>query len=258
MGRFRRFVAIGDSATEGLEDADGHGGYRGWADRLALLIASRQDEPLEYANLAIRGLRLHEIRESQLAPALALRPDLISIAGGVNDVISPRPRFGELAADFEAMFGAAVDSGATVVTFTMPDPSTISPIGALFAERMAVLNDLIRAAAQATGALLMDFAPYPIAVDPRLWAPDRLHGNTLGHQRIAAALGWRLGIEGCDESWAAPLPEQLPSEPLRHRLAGDVDWAVHYLAPWLGKGIRRVPHGLGISPKRPVPRVVEV
>ena len=55
MTTFRRYVAIGDSSTEGLEDPDGHGGYRGWADRLAQHIADAQDEPLEYANLAIRG-----------------------------------------------------------------------------------------------------------------------------------------------------------------------------------------------------------
>jgi hypothetical protein len=36
---FHRYVAIGDSSTEGLVDPDGAGGYRGWADRLAQLIA---------------------------------------------------------------------------------------------------------------------------------------------------------------------------------------------------------------------------
>ena len=66
MATFRRYVAIGDSSTEGLEDPDGRGGYRGWADRLAQHIADGQDEPLEYANLAIRGMRMREIRIGQL------------------------------------------------------------------------------------------------------------------------------------------------------------------------------------------------
>ena len=70
VATFRRYVAIGDSSTEGLEDPDGQGGYRGWADRLAQHIADAQDEPLEYANLAIRGLRMKEIRISQLEDAL--------------------------------------------------------------------------------------------------------------------------------------------------------------------------------------------
>ena len=72
---FRRYVAIGDSSTEGLEDPDGQGGHVGWADRLAQHIADGQDEPLEYANLAIRGLRIHDIRVGQLnrRPGLAAR-----------------------------------------------------------------------------------------------------------------------------------------------------------------------------------------
>ena len=37
--RFERYVAIGDSSTEGVDDPDGCGGFRGWADRLAERIA---------------------------------------------------------------------------------------------------------------------------------------------------------------------------------------------------------------------------
>src|SRR3954470_6869538 len=88
VATFHRYVAIGDSTTEGLEDPDPRGGYRGWADRLAQHIADAQDEPLEYANLAIRGWRMHEILTSQLDDALAMRPDLLSVFGGMNDVIA--------------------------------------------------------------------------------------------------------------------------------------------------------------------------
>ena len=96
---FRRYVAIGDSSTEGLEDPDDAGGYRGWADRLAQHIADAQDEPLEYANLAVRGLRMREIRIRQLEQALAMGPDLITVFGGMNDVLAPR-------IDFDARGGA--------------------------------------------------------------------------------------------------------------------------------------------------------
>ena len=85
--------------------------------------------------------------------------------------------------------------------------------------------------------MVMDFEQYPITQDPRLWFADRLHGNELGHQRVAAALAWRLGIDGFDDRWATPLE----GEPMRPRgrelLTGDIEWARHYLAPWLGKGI---------------------
>ena len=252
----RRYVAIGDSSTEGLEDPDGQGGYRGWADRLADHLADGQPEPLEYANLAVRGLRMDEIRSTQLAPALELGPDLLTVFGGVNDVIGMRCDFGVIAADYDAIFRGATDLGATVLTFTMPDPAAINPLGRHLRQRMYALNAIIRATAKAYGVLVVDFERYPVAEDPRLWFEDRLHGNALGHEMVAAALAHRLGVEGFDESWAAPLPDARAQPRPREQLATDVDWAVHHLAPWLGRTLRRIPHGLGVSAKRPVPTLV--
>ena len=128
MRTFHRYVAIGDSSTEGLVDPDGDGGYRGWADRLAQLIADGQDAPLEYANLAVRGLRLNEIRNPQFDDALALRPDLMTVFGGVNDVIGFGCDLEEMGADLAAMFGEARADDFTVLTFTLPDPTSINPL----------------------------------------------------------------------------------------------------------------------------------
>lgn len=256
MTTFRRYVAIGDSTTEGLEDPDGQGGYRGWADRLAQHVADAQDEPLEYANLAIRGLRMNEIRTTQFDDALALRPDLLTVFGGVNDVIAPGPDFDSIRADYAAIFSEARAADTTVLTFTMPDPAAINPLGRRLRERMFTLNDIIRAEAERYDVLVMDFQRYPVTEDPRLWFEDRLHGNPLGHEVVAAALAWRLGVPGFDESWAAPLTGEPVRPRSREKFVGDFDWTVHYLAPWLGKGIRGIPPGRGIEPKRPVPTVV--
>ena len=83
---FSRYVAIGDSSTEGLDDPDGRGGYHGWANRLATRVASAQSSPLLYANLAIRGRSTRRIRDEQLGPAVAMRPDLVTLFTGTNDV----------------------------------------------------------------------------------------------------------------------------------------------------------------------------
>ena len=253
---FRRYVAIGDSSTEGLIDPDGQGGYVGWADRLAQHIADGQDEPLEYANLAIRGLRAHDIRTGQLDDALAMRPDLLTIFAGANDVIGPRCDFARVRAEQVIMFGEARRAGCTVVTFTMPDPGAINPLAANLRERVRRLNSIIRSEAEAFGVLLVDFETYPVAEDPRLWFDDRLHGSTLGHTRVAAALAWRLGLPGFDESWAEPLTDELAVRSRRERLAGDLDWVVNHLAPWVGKGIRGLPARLGVERKRPIPTIV--
>jgi lysophospholipase L1-like esterase len=252
---FRRYVAIGDSSTEGLEDPDGKGGYRGWADRLAQHIADSQDEPLEYANLAIRGMRMKEIRTGQLDDALAMQPDLLTVFGGVNDLIAGPCNFDSIRADYVIIFGEARSNGATVLTFTMPDPTAINPLGRYWRDRAARLNDIIRTEAEKRDVLVMDFEQYSVAEDPRLWFEDHLHGNELGHQMIAAALAWRLGIDGFDKRWA-----ELEGEAVwprgREKLRGNINWARNYVAPWLSKGIRGIRQGRGIQRKRPIPTVV--
>ena len=253
---FRRYVAIGDSSTEGLEDPDGQGGYRGWADRLAQHIADGQDEPLEYANLAIRGMRMKEIRTGQLDDALAMRPDLLTVFGGVNDLIAGPVNFDAMRADYVIIFGQACRLGATVLTFTMPDPTAINPLGRYWRDRAARLNDIIRSEAERHGVVVMDFEQYRLAEDPRLWFEDHLHGNELGHQTIAAALAWRLGIDGFDEAWAEPLEGEATWPTGREKLKDDLDWARHYVAPWLSKGIRGIRQGRGVQRKRPIPAVV--
>ena len=259
MTVFRRYVAIGDSSTEGLVDPDEDGGYRGWADRLAQQIADAQGEPLEYANLAIRGLRLREIRDTQFDDALAMEPDLLtdlrrgqrhhrrrSAATGSGCGRTSRP-----------CSARRENTGSTVLTFTMPDPTGINPLGARMRPRAWLLNDVIREEAARAGVLVLDFQQYPIAKDPRLWYEDRLHGNTLGHERVAAALAWRLGIvPASDLSWADPLPEE-PARPAAAATADrGADWAVHHLGPFLSSGLRGIRTGWGIEPKRPVPTVV--
>lgn len=50
---YNRFIALGDSMTEGMQDEKIKGNYRGWADRVADVMASNY-ENFTYANLAIR------------------------------------------------------------------------------------------------------------------------------------------------------------------------------------------------------------
>ena len=199
---------------------------------------------------------MHEIVETQLEPALALAPDLLTVFGGINDVIGRHCDFATIRSDYEAAFEGARAVGATAITFTMPDPAAINPLGKHLRERMYALNAIIRSEAEAHGALVMDFQAYPVAQDPRLWFEDRLHGNALGHGLVAAALAWRLGLPGADDRRAEPLPEELVRPRPREQLVSDLDWAVHHLAPWLGRNLRGIPHGLGVMAKRPVPTVV--
>lgn len=247
---FERYVAIGDSSTEGLDDPDGQGGYRGWANRLAAMIAAAQPSPLLYANLAIRGRSTRRIREEQLEPAVALRPDLVTLFCGTNDVVAFRFDAGAVARDVEHMQRTLIAGGATVVGFTLPDLSTVLPLARPIAARVRALNDALRSAATASGAILVDFAKHPVGSDPRLWSPDRIHANAAGHARIAAALAWAIGLPGTDESWSDPLPAA-PPRSWSEKLAAEIQWGQEYFAPWAWHQLWGRSSGDGRGAKRP-------
>ena len=246
-----RYVAIGDSTTEGLDDPDGAGGYRGWADRLAERVATAQGS-LEYANLAVRGMTAARVRATQLAPALALRPDLSTVVAGLNDAIHPSFDADSTGADVEAMITALTRTGTTVLTFTVPDPGSLMPLGRLLRPRMRALNVALRRAARNGGGLLLDLASYPVAADPRMWSEDRLHANTDGHIRIAAGLAYTLGLDGTDDTWSYPLPTA-PRRGFGQSIAVEVAWLRRHFTPWVLRHLRGRSSGDGRVAKRPQP-----
>jgi lysophospholipase L1-like esterase len=248
--RYERYVALGDSTVEGLDDPDGHGGYRGWADRLAERIASAQGSVL-YANLAIRGRTTRRIREEQLPAALQMRPDLALVVSGTNDLLRPRFDASALRADVETMQRELVSAGATVLTFTLPDLAAVIPLARLLRRRLLAMNHAIRDAAAASGALVCDFAAFPVTSDPRLWSDDRLHANSAGHERIAAALASTLGLEGSDPSWAEPLPGHASPGGAAQLVRSEVAWMRRHFVPWLWRHAHGRSSGDGISAKRP-------
>jgi lysophospholipase L1-like esterase len=246
--RFPRYVAIGDSSTEGIDDPDGSGGYIGWADRLAGRLAHAQGSLL-YANLAVRGRHTRQVRKEQLHLAARMRPTLATVFSGTNDVVSRDFNLRALAADIEEMQGTLVGAGATVLTITLPDLTPVMPMARRLTPRVLALNDAVRTAAARTGAIVVDLAAYPVASDRRLWSDDRLHANAVGHERIAHALAHAIGVPGADESWKLPLPEQ-PGRTIVRRLADELRWVSGHLAPWLWRHARGISSGDRAAAKR--------
>jgi lysophospholipase L1-like esterase len=247
---FNRYVAIGDSTTEGLEDPYPDGsGYRGWADRLAEMLATHNPNLL-YANLAIRGRKVPQMRAEQLEPALALEPDLASVLGGVNDILRRHVDLDAVAADMEAMVAALRTRDSTVIMMTYPDPTAVISVAAdRIRSRVDAFNGMLRAIASRNGAVLVDLERDGIA-HPRLWSEDRLHANGMGHERMAAAASTALGAEWPDESWRATLPP-VPPQALPVRLATNAAWMGRHLAPWVMRRVRGRSSGDGREPKRP-------
>jgi lysophospholipase L1-like esterase len=253
--RYRRYVALGDSSTEGLDDPDGAGHYRGWADRLAEHIA-HANPGLEYANLAVRGRSAGEIAATQLAPAVAMRPDLATVVAGMNDLLRRNFDATSVAGHVAEMVRGLIAVGATVVTFTIPDVSGRMRLGRTLTARTDALNRELRQMAHDSGAILLDLASYELAYDERMWARDRIHGNAAGHAAIANELAHALGVPD-----AAPGALSAALEPPVHRgrramLAEDLRWVRHYVLPWAWRRLRGRTTGDGITAKRPTLRVV--
>lgn len=249
-----RYVAIGDSTVEGLEDPGPDGVYVGWADRLARHLAAVHPG-LTYANLAVRGLTAREVRRTQLQPALDLEPDIAVVVAGVNDVLRPRFDPAALRHDLLTMHAALHEAGARVATFTMPDMARVAPLAVVLRRRLQALNEVTLEAADRYGTAVADLAAEPLASDPSLWHDDRLHGNSEGHRRVALALAEALGVDAGD--WRAPLPP-VPPVPVPVVVVRELAWVATHLAPWLWGRLRGRSAEAPTACKRPEPRPVEV
>lgn len=245
-----RYVALGDSFTEGIGDPEPRspGGHRGWADRVAEVLAAKTED-FAYANLAIRGKLLHQIIDEQLEPALALRPDLMSISAGGNDIIRPGTDPDDIASRLEGAVQKLRSDGATVVLFNGPDIG-MTPVLRRSRGKVAIYNENLRAVAARNDAIVADMWALNELKDPRMWAPDRLHFSPVGHNTVARMVLDSIGVENDLEPFD---PEPLPEISWRKARVDDLGWAKEYLVPWVVRRIRHQSSGDGISPKRPVP-----
>lgn len=247
--RWRSFVALGDSMTEGLQDLDPNGAPIGWADRLAQHLADRAGEPIRYANLAIRGRLLGQILTEQIEPALALKPDLVSLWGGGNDMLRPSADPDQMAAEVEQAVIRFRAAGADVLLGLGADPRD-SPVIKLTRPRVAVYNLNLVGIARTHGAYLVDGWNLPAIRDWRMWHEDRLHLTAAGHELVAQAALVSLGLEPSRPDWDTPLPA-VPPLNFREAVDWNLVWGRDHLAPWLGRRLQRTSSGAGRTAKFP-------
>lgn len=253
--RWERYVAIGDSFTEGLWDP--HPGLadtqRGWADRLAETLSARriaaEAEPLQYANLAIRGRLLRSILAEQLPVALEAKPDLISLVGGGNDILRPAADIDTLSGVLEDAVASIRATGADVLLGT-----GFKAGGALTwtNSRVGIYNANLWAIARRHGAHVVDLWGMRALQDLRMWSDDRIHLTPEGHRRVAQAALVGLGLEPDDHEWDVPLPVG-PIATLTERARANAAWARMHVAPWIRRRLTGASSGDGRTPKWPAP-----
>lgn len=243
---FCRFVAVGDSLTEGLGDPLPDGGHLGWADRLAARLAVSAPQ-FTYANLAVRGNGARLIRSVQLPAVLALAPDLVAAVVGMNDLIRPRLDLRVWRDDVDTIFKECTASGATVISATLPDMSRIIPLARLLRAKTAAMREVVLDRGDAHGVRVIDLWSDPRAVDPALWSLDRLHPNPYGHLLLAADGAALLGLP-----WVIERPAGAGYIPATRRGAAWAQsvWLATQFAPWVLRRVRGRSSGDGRSGKR--------
>jgi lysophospholipase L1-like esterase len=243
---FSRYVALGDSFTEGVGDPHpaSPNGLRGWADHVAIALAQNNPE-LRYANLAVRGRRMDEILTEQVQTAVMLEPDLVTVYAGMNDLLLVRNDIDGKMARYADGLKTLQQTGALVLVFTAGDLGTV-PLFRRLRGRAAVYNELLRGIAEDLGLQLIDFWRFSEFRDPRLWDGDRIHLSPLGHERMAAKVLDSLTVPHELATRSAALLRSTP--PVRDFRA-NLRWTTAFAAPWVAKRVRRATPGAGIEPK---------
>ncbi|OIK01404.1 SGNH/GDSL hydrolase family protein [Streptomyces colonosanans] len=244
---YTSLVAVGDSFTEGMSDLLPDGSYRGWADVLAGRMAARTPE-FRYANLAVRGKLIGQMVDEQVDLAAAMRPDVITLVGGLNDALRPKCDMGRVRGLLtEAVERLAPSCDRLVL---MRSPGREGPVLERFRSRMEELFACIDDLAARHGALVVDLYGAPSLADPRLWDVDRLHLTAEGHRRVAEAVWQTLGYAAEDAHWRTPLPPTARPNWLARR-AADVRFTQRHLLPWIGRRLTGRSSGDGLPAKRP-------
>ena len=245
-----RYVALGDSFTEGLGDSDPElpNRVRGWADRTAgELAAAHPEQTFGYANLAIRGKKMQQILDGQVDVAVAMNPTLVTIYAGINDILRPKVDIDAMVASYSDGIARLAATGARVLVFTGFDASS-SKVFAGIRGRTAVYNELLREAADTRGAELVDYWRFREYNDWRLWGVDRMHMSTPGHINMANRV-----LETLGETARIPMPE-LPPIPVRtsaETFKDNAAWTREYVGPWIGRRLRGVSSGDNLSARWP-------
>ncbi|MEU9761449.1 SGNH/GDSL hydrolase family protein [Streptomyces sp. NPDC047987] len=227
---YTSLVAVGDSFTEGMSDLLPDGTYRGWADVLAARLAVRTPG-FRYANLAVRGKLIGQIVDEQVEAAAALRADVVTLVGGLNDALRPRCDMGMVRGRLEEAVERLAPSCGKLVL--MRSPGRDGPVMERFRPRMEELFSLVDELAARHGASVVDLYGASALGDPRLWDVDRLHLTADGHRRVAEAVWQTLGLPP-ESDWRAPLPAGVPPKWVARRLT-DLRFARRHLLPWIGR-----------------------
>ncbi|MEV1077631.1 SGNH/GDSL hydrolase family protein [Streptomyces sp. NPDC050211] len=184
---WQRLAVLGDSFAQGLGDPSPGYAQVPWPERISAALGSGKPG-FGYLNTGVMGKRTSEVRAEQLEQVLAFRPDLVNVAAGGNDLFDSEPDLDGVESDLDAIYAALRAQGADIFAFTVANVFDTVPELAVFSDRMAALNDRIRAVARRHGAVLIEMWEHPVRLRPNLMSADGIHFTIEGHAALAAEI----------------------------------------------------------------------
>ncbi|GAA4019755.1 SGNH/GDSL hydrolase family protein [Deinococcus rubellus] len=202
--RSQRWVFIGDSITDTgrREDPEGYG--NGYVSRIReQLLVNDPACTTEVLNRGVSGDTVRELRQRWQADVTALKPDLLSIKIGVNDVwrsFDGAPdqavNADEYRATLRGLLGeaSALDCRLVLVTPFLVEPDRQEPMRREVENRARIVTELAREFRATLVELQPAFDAAMDASSAARWAPDRVHPSGPGHLLIART--WLKAVTG--------------------------------------------------------------
>jgi len=238
--RWSRYVAVGDSLTEGLSDSSrqADGEFRGWADRLAEFLAHTgpRQAPLLYGNLAVRSRRISDVLDHQIPRALELNADLVSVLVGANDLVQHNARPERLAERLGEGVLRLRESGADVLLLAPFAPRR--RYLTLLHDRIDRFNAVLSEYSAQSGCMLLDFSNDPACYDERAWAEDRVHLSSHGHRLLSYRAAAVLNVPGVSELGPLDLAMHDDEADSNDTWIPTAQWIWSHVRPWAGRRIR--------------------
>ncbi|WP_082187231.1 SGNH/GDSL hydrolase family protein [Bacillus cereus] len=195
LDMWKRFVAIGDSFTEGIGDEVEEIALKSWVDHFVQLCVN----DIEYANFAKRGLVTKEIRSQQLEKALTFNPDLVSLIAGANDVLKGRWNHKAYKNDMEFMIDTLSKTDADIMIASLPDFTVRLPFSSekkqVLKEQLLEANEIILSLSREYKLHHVDFWNHHLVNDNTLWSTDLIHPNSKGYVKVAELIFSSLPVQ---------------------------------------------------------------
>ncbi|MFG1782799.1 SGNH/GDSL hydrolase family protein [Rhodococcus oryzae] len=181
-----RFAVMGDSIAKGIGDPSPGYETAPWADRVAAGLRSVRPD-VSYLNTGRMGATSAQVLDEQLQTVLDFGPDLAHITFGGNDLWLPNADMEAMARNLETAFAAIHRSGAQISTLALADVFVDKRLR-LMRDRIAHLNDVIRALAARYDAVLIDLWEHPLRLRPDLMSADQIHFTMSGYAVVASEM----------------------------------------------------------------------